>query len=58
MYIKEFAEKLGVHPDTVKNWQKRGIVPDRRDKVNNYRVFTTQDLAKVQNLREGSHESK
>lgn len=52
MYISEFAKKLKVHVDTVKNWQARGILPDRRDAVNNYRVFTQEDLEKIQKMRQ------
>lgn len=51
IYISEFAKKLKVHVDTVRNWQKRGILPDRRDKVNNYRIFTQEDLEKIQKMR-------
>lgn len=53
MYIREFAKRLGVHVDTVKNWQARGILDDKRDQVNNYRVFTDEDVKIIQKLRQG-----
>lgn len=55
MYIKEFAKRIGVHVDTVKHMQKRGILPDRRDKVNNYRVFTQKDVETIMKLKEGKN---
>lgn len=52
MYIKEFAKLIGVHPDTIKrNYIKNGILPDRRDRVNNYRVFTTDDVELIRKLK-------
>lgn len=44
IYIKEFARVLGVYPDTIRNYQERGILPDRRNPVNNYRIFTNEDV--------------
>lgn len=49
--MREFAKLFDVHVDTVKNWQKRGILPDRRDQVNNYRVFTQKDVEKIKEMR-------
>lgn len=55
MYIREFAKRLGVHVDTVKNWQARGILDDKRDQVNNYRVFTQKDVETIMKLKEGKN---
>lgn len=44
MNIKQFSEKTGVHINTIRNYQKAGILPDRRDPVNGYRVFTDEDV--------------
>lgn len=41
---KQFADRIGVSKSTVLNYQKRGILPDRRNKVNNNRVFTEEDV--------------
>lgn len=56
MYVREFAKLFNVHVDTVKNWQKRGILPDRRDQVNNYRVFTQADVETIKKMRKGKNE--
>jgi len=46
-YIAEFAKIVGVYKDTVRNYQKRGLLPDRRNKANNYRIFTDEDVVKM-----------
>lgn len=43
-YIAEFAKILGVYKDTIRNYQKKGLLPDNRNPVNKYRVFTEDDL--------------
>lgn len=52
--LTEFATMVGVYRDTVRNWQKRGILPDRRNPVNNYRVFTDEDVATVRRIVKGN----
>jgi len=43
MNIKEFAEKVDCHPDTLRFYEKMGIlVPGRTD--GNYRQYTVEDL--------------
>lgn len=44
MTVKQISEKLGVSKQTVKNYQKKGLIPDRRSPANNYRIFTSDDL--------------
>jgi DNA-binding transcriptional MerR regulator len=41
---KQFADRIGVSKSTVLNYQKRGILPDRRNELNNNRVFTEDDV--------------
>lgn len=41
---KEFAKLAGISVDTVRRYQRSGILPDRRDPVNGYRIFTDEDL--------------
>jgi len=52
--LTEFAQMVGVYRDTVRNWQKKGILPDRRNPVNNYRVFTDEDVATVRRIMKGN----
>lgn len=49
-YIAEFAKLLGVYKDTIRNYQKKGLLPDNRNPVNNYRVFTDDDLEVAKKL--------
>lgn len=49
-YIEEFAKIVGVYKDTVRNYQKRGLLPDRRNKANNYRIFTDEDVVTMRKL--------
>lgn len=50
LHIAEFAEMAGVHPLTVRNYQKRGFLPDRRNPLNRYRIFTFDDLKKFKKI--------
>lgn len=49
-YIAEFAKIVGVYKDTVRNYQKRGLLPDRRNTANNYRIFTDGDVKTMRKL--------
>ena len=41
----KIAAALGVHPDTIRNYERRGIIPRaRRSPVNGYRVWQFEDL--------------
>lgn len=42
--IKETAELLGVTPLTLRNWDKSGKLPARRNPINNYRVYMREDI--------------
>lgn len=50
IYIAEFAKMLGVYKDTIRNYQKRGLLPDNRNPVNHYRVFTNADIETAERL--------
>ena len=50
IHIAEFAQMAGVHPLTVRNYQKKGLLPDRRNPFNRYRIFTYDDLKKFKKL--------
>ena len=41
----KIAAALGVHPDTVRNYERRGIIPRaRRSPINGYRFWQLEDL--------------
>lgn len=45
--IKKAAEILGVHPDTLRRWDRTGKLKTRRHPINNYRVYRAQDVEKL-----------
>lgn len=49
--IQEIADELGVHKYTIYNWEKAGKMPKaKRDPMNNYRVYSEEDLRKIKKL--------
>jgi hypothetical protein len=48
--LGEFAEICGVHKDTVRNYVEKGLLPDRRNPSNNYRVFDDTDVRRMKAL--------
>jgi excisionase family DNA binding protein len=45
--IKEAAEYLGVHTDTLRRWDNCGKLKCYRHPINKYRLFKLGDLKKV-----------
>ena len=42
--IQHVSALLGVHPDTVRNYERRGLVPRaKRSPINGYRYWTDED---------------
>ena len=49
--IKDAAQALGIHPKTIRRWEKSGkFIPQRT--AGNQRIFTTADIAKLKALQE------
>ena len=47
----KIAAALGVHPDTIRNYEKRGIIPvARRSPVNGYRIWDEEDLQRMRDI--------
>ena len=42
--IKEAALLLGVHPMTLRRWEKAGRIKVRRHPINNYRLYKLQEI--------------
>jgi DNA (cytosine-5)-methyltransferase 1 len=42
--VKEAAEVLGICPDTLRRWDRRGLVLAYRHPVNRYRLYKREDL--------------
>ena len=44
----KIAAALGVHPDTIRNYEKRGIIPQaKRLPINGYRIWLPEDLEQI-----------
>ncbi len=53
--INQVAKRIGVVPATIRNWEKAGLITVRRSE-NNYRIFTLDDIATLQKIKEYSME--
>jgi len=42
--VKEAAEYLGVSPNTLRNWGRSGKIAERRNPMNDYRIYKKSDL--------------
>ncbi len=42
--VGEAASFLGVSPNTVRNWSRKGKIPTHRHPVNGYRLYKQEDL--------------
>lgn len=55
--IKEAAEFLGVSPNTLRNWERRGKLVVYRHPINGYRLYRQADLELVlQAIVQPSHQ--
>jgi MerR family regulatory protein len=49
--IGRVAAILGVQPDTVRTYEKRGIIPRaRRSPINGYRIWEPEDLDRIRQI--------
>ncbi len=53
MLIKEFAERAGLTPDTIRFYEKRGLLCPVRGQANRYRQYGEEDLEVVQQIKIG-----
>ncbi len=52
--ISEAAEKLGVSDDTVRRWEKKGLIKSTRSD-NNYRLFNLDEIKRIHDKVSGVH---
>ncbi len=52
--VNAAARFLGVAPNTLRNWDRAGAIPDRRHPANNYRLFAVADLERIRDEIERS----
>lgn len=51
--VGEAAERLGVSPSTLRNWDRRGKLKAKRHPVNGYRLYKYADLVALKAKIEG-----
>jgi MerR family copper efflux transcriptional regulator len=56
--ISEAAEYLGVSPNTLRNWERRGKIEAHRHPVNSYRLFKKEELDALLNQVQEADEPK
>lgn len=49
MLISEVAEKVGIHPETIRRLEKRGLISAARD-VNGWRRYPPEAVEKLKKL--------
>jgi DNA (cytosine-5)-methyltransferase 1 len=50
--ISAAAESLGIHPDSIRRWEKKGLIKPFRN-GQNHRVFSQDEIARVHKLAHG-----
>lgn len=53
MTVKEAARYLRVNPMTLRRWEKVGKIEVRRHPMNNYRIYTKEEVERIKKLIEG-----
>jgi DNA (cytosine-5)-methyltransferase 1 len=51
--VAEVAEEIGISPDTVRRWEKKGLIKSHRN-VNNYRVFSVDEIKRLHSKINGA----
>lgn len=51
MKVKELARAAGVTPETVRHYARAGLLEPARDPDNGYRIFSSEDLARLRFVR-------
>lgn len=51
--VSEVAQKLGVSADTIRRWEKKGLIKSRRSEQN-YRVFSLKEITRVHDRNFGN----
>jgi len=49
MRISELAEKVGLHPETIRRLEKKGLITAKRD-VNGWRQFPPEAVTRLREL--------
>ena len=49
MLISELAKGVGLHPETIRRLERRGVITSRRD-LNGWRTYSPETLEKLKRL--------
>ncbi|MFA5115689.1 MAG: MerR family transcriptional regulator [Candidatus Omnitrophota bacterium] len=49
-YIHDVAKMTNMHPNTIRNFIRRGRIPEPKREWNGFRVFTEEDVARIRKL--------
>ncbi len=52
--VTETAEKIGVSADTIRRWEKMGLIKSSRSE-HNYRMFNLSEVERVKQKQDGTH---
>ena len=52
--VSEAAEQLNVSPDTIRRWEKKGLIKGVRSDTN-YRLFSLEELQRINSKLNGTH---
>ncbi len=47
MKIQEFAKKVGLNAQTIRYYEKIGLLTTKRNKENLYRIYTDEDIKRI-----------
>lgn len=53
--VAQVAQILDLHPDTIRRWEKKGLIKSRRDS-HNYRVFSVDEVQRVHQQQLNQHQ--
>jgi DNA-binding transcriptional MerR regulator len=49
-YIHEVAEIVGKHPNTIRNYLRRGLITEPQREWNGWRIFTDEHISQIKKL--------
>ncbi|HOM77857.1 MAG TPA: DNA (cytosine-5-)-methyltransferase [bacterium] len=52
--VTETAERIGVSADTIRRWEKKGLIKSTRSEYN-YRLFNLDEVKRIKDRQDGSH---
>ena len=56
--ISQVSKALGVHPDSIRRWEKKGKIAVRRNSINNHRIFFKEDVKTIYRLIRGAKDER